>query len=43
MDFRKTYFLLPNLFTLAGLFCGFQAVAVCARLGEEGVGHDALL
>jgi len=42
MDFRKTYFLLPNLFTLAGLFCGFYAVAVCARLGEEGVGKDAL-
>ena len=42
MNFRKTYFLLPNLFTLAGLFCGFYAVAVCARLGEEGVGHDAL-
>ena len=42
MDFRKTYFLLPNLFTLAGLFCGFYAVAVCARLGEDGVGQDAL-
>jgi hypothetical protein len=32
MDFRKTYFLLPNLFTLAGMFCGFYAIAVCARL-----------
>jgi len=42
MDFRKTYFLLPNLFTLAGMFCGFYAVAVCARLGEEGAGSDAL-
>lgn len=42
MDFRKTYFLLPNLFTLSGLFCGFYAVAVCARLGEDGVGQDAL-
>lgn len=42
MDFRKTYFLLPNLFTLAGLFCGFYAIAVCARLNDEGVGSDAL-
>ncbi len=42
MDFRKTYFLLPNLFTLAGLFCGFYAIAVCARLNEEGGGSDAL-
>lgn len=42
MDFRKTYFLLPNLFTLAGLFCGFYAVSVCARLTDEGGGSDAL-
>jgi CDP-diacylglycerol--serine O-phosphatidyltransferase len=42
MDFRKTYFLLPNLFTLAGLFCGFYAIAVCARLNDEGGGSDAL-
>lgn len=42
MDFRKTYFILPNLFTLAGLFCGFYAIAVCARLSDEGGGHDAL-
>ena len=42
MDFRKTYFLLPNLFTLAGMFCGFYAIAVCASLGEEGAGNDAL-
>lgn len=42
MDFRKTYFLLPNLFTLAGCFCGFYAIAVCARLSDEGGGTDAL-
>lgn len=42
MDFRKTYFLLPNLFTLAGLFCGFYAISVCAKLGEDGQGSDAL-
>jgi CDP-diacylglycerol--serine O-phosphatidyltransferase len=32
MDFRKTYFILPNLFTLSGLFCGFYAISVCAGL-----------
>jgi CDP-diacylglycerol--serine O-phosphatidyltransferase len=43
MDFRKTYFLLPNLFTLAGLFCGFYAIAVSARLdAEPGGDSDAL-
>lgn len=42
MDFRKTYFLLPNLFTLAGMFCGFYAIAVCAGFDSEGVGSDAL-
>jgi CDP-diacylglycerol--serine O-phosphatidyltransferase len=42
MDFRKTYFLLPNLFTLAGMFCGFYAIAVSARLDDEGGGSDAL-
>lgn len=43
MDFRKTYFLLPNLFTLAGMFCGFYAIAVSARLdAEPGGDSDAL-
>lgn len=42
MDFRKTYFLLPNLFTLAGLFCGFYAISVCAQLGDDGGSGDAL-
>lgn len=42
MDFRKTYFILPNLFTLSGLFCGFYAISVCAGLSDEGAGSDAL-
>lgn len=42
MDFRKTYFLLPNLFTLAGMFCGFYAIAVSARLDADGGDSDAL-
>ena len=42
MDFRRTYFLLPNLFTLAGMFCGLYAVSLCARLGDEGSDQDLL-
>ncbi len=30
MNLSKTYFILPNLFTLAGLFCGFFALALCS-------------
>jgi len=30
MDFRKTFFILPNLFTLASIFCGFFALTLCA-------------
>jgi CDP-diacylglycerol--serine O-phosphatidyltransferase len=30
VDFRKTFFILPNLFTLAGVFCGFFALTLCA-------------
>lgn len=42
MDFRKTFFLLPNLFTLASVFCGFYAMTLCARLGDEGSEEDLL-
>jgi CDP-diacylglycerol--serine O-phosphatidyltransferase len=30
MDFRKTFFILPNLFTLASVFCGFFALTLCS-------------
>jgi CDP-diacylglycerol--serine O-phosphatidyltransferase len=30
LDFRKTFFILPNLFTLAGVFCGFFALTLCS-------------
>jgi len=30
MNLRKTYFILPNLFTLANVFCGFFALTRCA-------------
>lgn len=42
MNFWKSYFLLPNLFTLANIYCGFYAVSLCGRLGEEGVDNDSL-
>lgn len=36
MDFRKTYFILPNLFTLSNAFCGFYSVALsCGVVGNN--------
>jgi len=32
MNLRKTFFILPNLFTLASVFCGFFAITLCAGL-----------
>ena len=29
VDLRKTLFILPNLFTLSSIFCGFYAMLVC--------------
>ena len=40
MDFRKTYFILPNLFTLASVFCGLYSIVLTARLGELGGASD---
>src|SRR5215468_12337472 len=30
MNPRKTFFILPNLFTLSSVFCGFFAITLCA-------------
>ena len=30
MNLRRTYFILPNLFTLSSVFCGFFALALCS-------------
>lgn len=30
MDFRKTFFILPNLFTFSSIFCGFFALTLCS-------------
>ncbi len=35
MDFRKTYYILPNLFTLSSVFCGFISVSLSAS-GQGG-------
>ncbi|HLT35730.1 MAG TPA: CDP-diacylglycerol--serine O-phosphatidyltransferase, partial [Enhygromyxa sp.] len=43
MDFRKTYFILPNLFTLASVFCGLYSIVLTARLGEDGGASDEQL
>lgn len=31
VNLRKTLFILPNLFTLSSIFCGFYATVLCAR------------
>lgn len=44
MDFRKTYFILPNLFTLASVFCGLYSIVLTGQIGHGGeVGDDELL
>ena len=30
MNLRKTFFILPNLFTLSSVFCGFFAITLCS-------------
>lgn len=34
MDFRKTYYILPNLFTLSSVFCGF--ISICLSASGQG-------
>jgi CDP-diacylglycerol--serine O-phosphatidyltransferase len=36
VDFRKTYYLLPNLFTLSSVMCGFASLALSASDRSEG-------
>jgi CDP-diacylglycerol--serine O-phosphatidyltransferase len=44
VDFRKTFFILPNLFTLASVFCGLYSITLTARLGEhDGASDEELL
>jgi CDP-diacylglycerol--serine O-phosphatidyltransferase len=39
VNLRKTFFILPNLFTLASLFCGFFAIASIAAKAQLDMGH----
>ena len=45
LDLRKTLFILPNLITLAGVFCGFNAIRLVAKEqpGDEDVYRAAVL
>ena len=36
MDFRKTYYILPNLFTLSSVMCGFVSIALSASATQSG-------
>jgi len=36
VDFRKTYYILPNLFTLSSVLCGFASLALSASDRSEG-------
>ena len=38
-DLRKALFILPNLFTLSSIFCGFYAVVVCTSEDAPGAAH----
>ena len=36
MDFRKTYYILPNLFTLSSVFCGFISISLSTVAQASG-------
>ncbi len=44
-ELRKTLFVLPNLITLASIFCGFNAIRICAKenAGIEDFSRAAVL
>ena len=43
VNLRKSLFLLPNLITLSSVFCGFQAIVLCAEGASELAFHRAAL
>lgn len=44
MDFRKSLYILPNLFTLASVMCGFAALALASEAGgADAAGNDLYL
>ncbi|MCA9668546.1 MAG: CDP-alcohol phosphatidyltransferase family protein [Myxococcales bacterium] len=42
MNVRKTFFILPNLFTLTNILCGFFAITLCAGGRDEDLYQAAL-
>ena len=36
VDFRKTYYILPNLFTLSSVFCGFISISLSTAAQASG-------
>jgi CDP-diacylglycerol--serine O-phosphatidyltransferase len=43
INLRKTLFILPNLFTLSSIFCGFYAAVLCAGSPTDDTFHGAAL
>lgn len=43
MNLRKTFFILPNLFTLSSVFCGFFAISLCSGDAEMEQLYQACL
>ena len=43
MDLRKTFFILPNLFTLSNVFCGFFALSLCSGAAGDKELYQAAL
>lgn len=43
MNLRRTYFILPNLFTLACVFCGFTSIAISSESREAKDLYEAAL
>ncbi len=43
LELGKTLFLLPNLITLSSIFCGFDAIRLAARGGDDDIYRAAVL
>src|SRR4051794_37337782 len=43
LELGKTLFLLPNLITLSSIFCGFDAIRLAARGGEDDIYRASVL
>ena len=37
LELGKTLFLLPNMITISSIFCGFDAIRLAARGGEDDI------